>query len=46
METCNPLLREMEEGNGKEEKVRGWERRGDDMWDGGLEEGDFASHSS
>lgn len=29
METCNPLLREMEEGNEKEEKVRGWERRGD-----------------
>lgn len=53
METCNPLLEEMEEGDGEEEEgiegvrveeewAAGKEMAGD-MWGGGLEEGDFAS---
>lgn len=40
METCNPLLEETEEGDGEDGEA-GVEMVGD-MWDGGLEEGDFA----
>ena len=50
METCNPLLEETEEGDGEEEEGRERRRRrggrgaemAGDMWDGGLEGGDFA----
>lgn len=40
METCHPLLEETEKGNGEDEEA-GVEMAGD-MWDEGLEEGDFA----
>lgn len=47
METCNPLLGETEGGGEEDEKRRcgggTGEEMVEDMWDGGLEEGDFSS---